>query len=180
MKYLTQQTLQKTKRKQRTIKENCIPAYPLDMDRRILNLSSHALTPVEKQALCLGLGFSIPPKRKEQILINAEFEDFYQQLSDLIPQDTERLLAYRAELVSLSHAFGRERIEHSSFLPCHREALLRLKRNIDLVISRPDKGSGVVIMDRADYVSKIESILSDTSKFQKDKKQTDETERRRP
>ena len=34
-----------------------------------------------------------------------------------------------------------------------------------MVIQRPDKGGGVVIMNKTDYNDKLETLLSDTSKF---------------
>ena len=37
----------------------------------------------------------------------------------------------------------------------------------DLVIIRPDKGNGVVLLNRSDYVSKVETILHDVAKFVK-------------
>ena len=45
------------------------------------------------------------------------------------------------------------------------DALIALSKNTDIIISRPDKGSGVIIMNRTDYLAKMENILSDTSKF---------------
>ena len=39
--------------------------------------------------------------------------------------------------------------------------------NNDIVLTRPDKGTGVVILNRADYVSKMDAILEDTNKFLK-------------
>ena len=44
-------------------------------------------------------------------------------------------------------------------------ALKALSRNKDIIVIRPDKGSGVVILDRSDYIRKVELILEDTSKF---------------
>ena len=44
-------------------------------------------------------------------------------------------------------------------------ALKALSRNKDIIVTRPDKGSGVVILDRSDYIRKVELILEDTSKF---------------
>ena len=44
-------------------------------------------------------------------------------------------------------------------------ALVNLSKNKDIVIKCPDKGSGVVIMNRTDCVKKVEDILQDTSKF---------------
>ena len=48
-----------------------------------------------------------------------------------------------------------------------RSAMRNLRMNADIVISKPDKGSGVVIMDRHEYVEKMLSILHDTTKFQR-------------
>ena len=48
----------------------------------------------------------------------------------------------------------------------HR-VLRNLRKNKDIVITKPDKGNGVVILDRKLYNNAIEEIISDTSKFQK-------------
>ena len=42
-----------------------------------------------------------------------------------------------------------------------------LKKNKDVVITKPDKGNQVVILDRKLYNSTIKEIISDTSKFEK-------------
>ena len=42
-----------------------------------------------------------------------------------------------------------------------------LRKNKDIVITKPDKGNGVVILDRKLYNNVIEEIISDTSKFEK-------------
>ena len=43
--------------------------------------------------------------------------------------------------------------------------LRNLGKRDDLYISKPDKGNGVVILNRSDYVSKMSEILSDNTKF---------------
>ena len=48
----------------------------------------------------------------------------------------------------------------------HR-VLRNLRKNKDIVITKPDKGNGVVILDRKLYNNAIEEIISDTSKFEK-------------
>jgi len=46
------------------------------------------------------------------------------------------------------------------------KALNRLKKRDDIVITKPDKGSGVVIMDRDEYTRLLqEASVDDTSKF---------------
>ena len=42
-----------------------------------------------------------------------------------------------------------------------------LRKNKDIVIMKPDKGNGVVILDRKLYNNTIEETISDTSIFQK-------------
>ena len=42
-----------------------------------------------------------------------------------------------------------------------------LNRNSDILITRPDKSAGVVILNRTDYITKMATILDDTTKFQK-------------
>ena len=38
----------------------------------------------------------------------------------------------------------------------------QLKMNNDIFLTRPDKGAGVVILNRADYLRKMDAILGDT------------------
>ena len=49
-------------------------------------------------------------------------------------------------------------------LPLFRKALKSL-RNADIIITKPDKGNGVVLLDRSDYFSKLEMMVKDLSKF---------------
>ena len=48
----------------------------------------------------------------------------------------------------------------------HR-VLRNLRKNKDIVITKPDKGNGVLILDRRLHNNAIEEILLDTSKFEK-------------
>ena len=45
--------------------------------------------------------------------------------------------------------------------------LTNLRKNKDIVITKPDKGNGVVILDRKLYDNTIQELISDTSKFEK-------------
>ena len=45
-------------------------------------------------------------------------------------------------------------------------ALHALRKDSNIVISKPDKGNGVGVLNRADYVAKMQAILCDTNKFQ--------------
>ena len=45
------------------------------------------------------------------------------------------------------------------------QLLLNLSKDPSILITKPDKGRGVVILDRNDYIQKLEQILSDNTKF---------------
>ena len=41
----------------------------------------------------------------------------------------------------------------------------KLSKNENLIITKPDKGNGVVVLDKCSYIGKMETILSDNTKF---------------
>ena len=43
--------------------------------------------------------------------------------------------------------------------------LLELSKNEDIIITCPDKGSGIVILNKAVYIKRMEEIVADTTKF---------------
>ena len=49
---------------------------------------------------------------------------------------------------------------------CFR-AINRLRKNDDIIVTKPDKGSGVVLLNKSDYVDKMNKILDDQSKFRR-------------
>ena len=81
----------------------------------------------------------------------------------------ERLPPLKHVLQNLSHKFFYNFKPHKVFSPLFSKsdiALLRdLSKDKNIIICRPDKGRGVVILNRCDYKEKMHHILSDTSKF---------------
>ncbi|VDP95109.1 unnamed protein product [Echinostoma caproni] len=72
----------------------------------------------------------------------------------------------KAKLVDLERQYRITPSKQKSLLtPKHLSTLKELKDKSDLVILNPDKSSGAVLMDRADYQRKMECILNDPSKF---------------
>ena len=49
---------------------------------------------------------------------------------------------------------------------CFR-AINRLQNNHVIIITKPDKGSGVVVLNKSDHVDKMNKILNDQSKFKR-------------
>ena len=131
----------------------------------IVNLADIVLTDAEKDVLCRGLKFGIPPSiHKESIY--AEFELAWQQIAKTkLPKDNE--LECKATLSSLAHRFANSRMDRTGFRLNreHNNAIKNLKKRSDVIITKPDKGNGVVLLERSDYVDKMEMILNDASKF---------------
>ena len=49
---------------------------------------------------------------------------------------------------------------------CFR-AINKLRKNDDIITTKPDKGSGVVLLNKSDYVNEMNKILDDQSRFKR-------------
>lgn len=138
-----------------------------DIVGNVLNLSSYQLSPIERAILDHGLDFPIPPvvvRRKE---IFSEFKILNAQIQRLKPVSDNKVRDLKARLNDLTHCYARTPISYSEFKwrREHYSVIKSLRQNKSLVTTRPDKGSGVVVLNRCDCVDKMMTILSDSSKF---------------
>ena len=134
----------------------------MDVDEHLLNISSYELSFFQKLILCRGLKFAIP-QRISPVEVKAGFEKAYWNLEPYLPNDDLKELA-AATLRSVALKYTNRRG------PKPPEALVKaieeLKRRDDIVITKPDKGSGVVVMDKSQYLRLLsEASTNDTSKF---------------
>ena len=72
----------------------------------------------------------------------------------------------KTKISNLAHSYANSYKPTLHALKKHR-IFKRLANNRDIVILRPDKVSGTVILNRDDYIKKLSDIISDTSKFKK-------------
>ena len=136
----------------------------------IINLAGIELSDVQKDVLCRGLNFSTPP-RTDNISneVKAEFELFWGQLSRQQPISYDRQKSCKAVLAGIAEKYTCQKVDKTGF-PLRQEhfhAIRQLKQDTNIVITRPDKGNGVVILSRDDYVSKMNDVLSQEDKFKK-------------
>ena len=134
----------------------------IDIDEHINNISSCRLSFFEKLILCRGLKFSLPQHYSSKD-IQASFEKAFWKLEPLITDPNLKDLA-SATLRSIALYYIAKKG------PSPPKALLRalnnLKRRHDIIISKPDKGSGVVVMDKDQYLRLLrEASISDSTKF---------------
>ena len=135
-------------------------------EKFIINLSSVSLSIVEMELLCRGLDFGLPCKSKcEEVL--AEFELFNGRLSRHAPKSSTSVSSCAAQLSSIAYRYSDARVDKKLFSlrEEHFKARNELRRNSDIVITRPDKGRATVLLDKSEYVVKVMVILNDSSKF---------------
>ena len=85
-------------------------------------------------------------------------------LNNLKSEETKSQIKARLSYLANSYFYNYKPTPR--ILRQHR-VLRNLRKNKDIVIKKPDKGNGVVIIGRKLYNSAIEEIISDTSKFEK-------------
>ena len=134
----------------------------IDVDEHITNLSSYHLTFFEKLILRRGLKFALPQHISAKD-IQCSFEKAFWALdSHLTDPAKKELAAVTLKSIALNYI---DRKSHNPPKALVR-ALNNLKKREDIVISKPDKGSGVVIMDKEQYVRLLsEASINITTKF---------------
>ena len=143
-------------------KLSCLISKKFEVNEHINNMSSYRLSFFEKLILCRGLKFSLPQK-VSPIEIQASFEKAYWRIEPLLQDADEKELAS-----STLRSIALNYIQRTSPNPPKAlvKALNRLKKRDDIVITKPDKGSGVVVMDKPEYIRLLSAASVDnTSKF---------------
>ena len=134
----------------------------------VTNLSAHVLDSTELFVLSHGLNYSFPPKFLKKEEVYAEFEVLTAQLNHHKAVSIEAKKQLKARLLDCAYGYANTPIDRSDLNMVRkcRNALRQLTNNESIRILKPDKGSGVVILDTVDYISKMNSILNDTTKFE--------------
>jgi hypothetical protein len=126
------------------------------------------LSSEETEALSLGLKFSFEPSKLNYLSHFLSFERFYRSLSyEQMHNKTNDLMNYlRSTLKQVAFSTF---YSFTSCLSTHHKQFLRILKDLaldrKLIVTKPDKGNGVVLLDRDAYVEKMLLILQDTSKF---------------
>ena len=158
------QKLTKThEKKLRSLTKNNVT--PFHHKEIIKNLSAFPSTQDELDILKNGLNHSIPPKRLIKSDILSTFEMVHRCMKEDL-KDGKDPAALKAELSHMANCYFYNYTPSRNTLKKHN-ILTRLKKNVQLVVLKPDKGNGVVVMNRTDYDKALYNIVNDTSKFKK-------------
>ena len=154
---------------------------------KILNLSNYSLTENEKSLLSYGLKFCPTPSSFDIEQRKIDVKNFCRRLrlaeffkgretsnisvvrpTSIWEPDSNEQSAELNSVINLLKSYpltdNRKNKIHN-INKSEREAIKNLKENTEIVIKEADKGSGIVIMNRNFYESKILEMLSDTETY---------------
>ena len=120
--------------------------------------------------MCKGPNFSVKPGLIEYSEFLLPFELLFPDIKheDLCNEDMSAIKARLLDTALTScQNFSSDRESPENVTFSEFNALKRLSKNKDIVIQKADKGNTVAILDKCSYISAIEEILNDNSKFSK-------------
>ena len=135
----------------------------------IFNFSNHKLTAAQQSILMKGLNFVLPPKklRHEDYLLN--FELLFRNVvgSKSVKNNEFELFKCKLRTLSLQSLkfYNRKKKKLENISEDEHNALLELASLDNVIIQKADKGNVIVLVNKTDYIRKMEGILKDTSKF---------------
>ena len=155
-----------TQQKLSSLTRDCnLPIFTASETITITNLTQYELSQEESDLLKAGLYFSIQPDKIRISEIFTTFEKIHCSfLNNLKYKETKTQIKVHLSYLANSYFYNYK--PSPRILRQHR-VLRNLRKNKDIVITKPDKGNGVVILDRKLYNNAIEEIISDTSKLEK-------------
>ena len=134
-----------------------------DSKEMVTNLSSCRLTSDQLDILKFGLTHSICPPRINKSDVFVCFELINDTMVKKLQNRTQNPKLVSA-LSHLTHSYSLAHRPTVANLKSYK-LLKELRKNKNIVILKPDKGNGAVVLDRTAYDGGILKIISDTSKF---------------
>ena len=131
----------------------------------VTNLTQYELSHEESDLLKAGLYFLIQPDKIQKSKIFATFGKIHRSfLNNLKSEETKSQI--KAHISYLANSYFYNYKPSPRILRQHR-VLRNLRKNKGIVLAKPDKGKGVVILNRKLYNKAIEEIILDTCKIEK-------------
>ena len=150
--------------------------YFLEADKIVVNLSNVKLSDTEVSVLSRGLNFSTPSQHLDCLDVRTSFECFYRQFYNNVPNRCISRLKQCLKGLCYNYIYGYRPNQFYNLSKEEFQSLQNLKKRKDIVFCKPDKGQGVVVLNRQDYANKLLNILNDKDIFKL--LEEDPTERR--
>ncbi|CAF1562230.1 unnamed protein product [Adineta ricciae] len=152
----------------------------------ITNLSKRILTDKEISILENGLNFVLPADKFDEMTFISNIETFFVELlghctdkRDYEEKDVDEEIKYNLTPIQLQYAnkirsvCNNFRHNADKVMTKHKHESVEFKRILNdlskdksILIARPDKGKGIVIIDKEDYNNKMLQILNDRNTFE--------------
>ena len=143
---------------------------PHDPKQIIHNYSSHILTPEQESLLMKGLNFALPPKKLRYEDYMLPFELLFRDFHSLDKKEEELVFAkndLRHIAFSSFKSYNKKEHKFENISKKEHRAFLELLDVENIIIQKADKGNVIVIIDKNTYITKMNSILNDDTKFKK-------------
>jgi len=143
----------------------------VDPSKVIFNYSDKSLTDRERFLLSFGLDFNLPIFKLSFYKFFLPFELFINRLKRIPMLQGCTFNSLRDQIKhkasEMFYGFKSSKV----FSPIFKKSDIKLLRDLgkddNISICSPDKGKGVVIFNKVDYLFKMNTVLSDTTKFSK-------------
>ena len=142
------------------------PLAPCDPSKVVLNFSTVPLSHRLKTLLAFGLDFCLPVYKIDKISYYLGFEKLIARLQKFDHPDVETSIQSVKNLAhKFFHSFKKSKVFSSIVTPGDLHLLREFSKNKEIVVCRPDKGRGVVVIDRSKYLENMKQMLQDKTKF---------------
>ncbi|NJN44452.1 MAG: hypothetical protein HC806_06855 [Anaerolineae bacterium] len=141
--------------------------HPCDPSKVVLNFSSVTLPHRLRTLLAFGLDFCLPVYRINFSTYYLGFERLISGVRRLgtTSDQMEAINSIKGLAHKFYHGFNKSKV-FSSIIQAGDIALLKsFGMRQDIVVCRPDKGKGVVVLDRSRYLKSMMTVLSDVDRF---------------
>ena len=147
---------------------------PCNPEKTVLNFNSTINSYRLRTFLAFGLDFCLPIYKINYHKYFLKFDRFLHNVMNNKNAHCTNPSEFQSNLRTLAYKvfynFKPFKVWSDIFKSSDIKLLKKLAAYKDVVVCKPKKGKGVVIVDRSDYIHSLENIISDESKF----KQIDE------
>ena len=151
--------------------------FPDHPERYVSNYSSVSLSSIQLEALSLGPKFSLRRTKVNKLDTQIQFENLINQTKDLLPSADSEADHFKSTVLDCCQQYLLANSSPQGLLTKqHIHSIKQLRNNKDLIISKPDKGAGIVLMDKSDYITKMNNLLNDPTKFSLNNNEKDKTD----
>ena len=134
----------------------------------IINFSSYQLNDVDKSLLAKGLNFALPPKILNRADYLLPLEMVYRDIKTMdVPLSDLDIIKVGLKEYACSSFKKYNFLKELNLSRDEYNALKSLSSLKNIIIKKSDKGKSVALMNRDDYINRMETLILDPVKFKK-------------